>query len=36
MNKDGLLDFAIGNKNGVFYFEQIGPLKPGEKSPTSH
>jgi hypothetical protein len=23
INKDGLLDFAIGNKNGVFYFEQI-------------
>lgn len=23
MNKDGLLDFVIGNKNGVFYFEQI-------------
>lgn len=23
MNKDGLLDFAIANKNGVFYFEQI-------------
>ncbi|HEX8059655.1 MAG TPA: VCBS repeat-containing protein, partial [Cyclobacteriaceae bacterium] len=22
INKDGLLDFAIGNKNGVFYFEQ--------------
>jgi hypothetical protein len=22
MNKDGLLDFVIGNKNGVFYFEQ--------------
>ena len=23
INKDGLLDFAIGNKNGVFYFEQL-------------
>lgn len=23
MNKDGLLDFVVGNKNGVFYFEQI-------------
>jgi hypothetical protein len=23
MNKDGLLDIVIGNKNGVFYFEQI-------------
>ena len=23
MNKDGLLDFAIANKNGVFYFEQV-------------
>lgn len=23
VNRDGLLDFAIGNKNGVFYFEQI-------------
>lgn len=23
INKDGLLDFAIGNKNGVFYFEQV-------------
>ncbi|MEP6737575.1 MAG: VCBS repeat-containing protein [Chryseolinea sp.] len=34
MNKDGLLDFAIGNKNGIFYFEQIAPLKTGEK-PTS-
>jgi len=22
INRDGLLDFAIGNKNGVFYFEQ--------------
>ncbi|HMJ71540.1 MAG TPA: VCBS repeat-containing protein [Cyclobacteriaceae bacterium] len=26
VNKDGLLDFVIGNKNGVFYFEQI-PIK---------
>lgn len=25
MNKDGLLDFAIGNKNGIFYFEQVQP-----------
>lgn len=23
MNKDGLLDIVIGNKNGVYYFEQI-------------
>jgi hypothetical protein len=23
MNKDGRLDFVIGNKNGVFYFEQL-------------
>lgn len=23
MNKDGLLDFVVGNKNGVFYFEQV-------------
>ncbi|MDH4298692.1 MAG: VCBS repeat-containing protein, partial [Cyclobacteriaceae bacterium] len=23
VNKDGLLDIVIGNKNGVFYFEQI-------------
>jgi hypothetical protein len=28
MNKDGLLDFVIGNKNGVFYFEQ----QPANKS----
>jgi hypothetical protein len=27
MNKDGLLDIVIGNKNGVFYFEQIPPAK---------
>jgi hypothetical protein len=27
MNKDGLLDIVIGNKNGVFYFEQIPPVK---------
>ncbi|PGH41955.1 MAG: hypothetical protein CRN43_00160 [Candidatus Nephrothrix sp. EaCA] len=27
MNKDGLLDIIIGNKNGVFYFEQILPGK---------
>jgi len=28
MNKDGLLDIVIGNKNGVFYFEQLAPGKP--------
>ncbi|MDZ7649539.1 MAG: VCBS repeat-containing protein [Cytophagales bacterium] len=27
MNKDGWLDIVIGNKNGVFYFEQIPPAK---------
>jgi len=27
MNKDGRLDIVIGNKNGVFYFEQIAPGK---------
>jgi hypothetical protein len=27
MNKDGLLDFVIANKNGVFYFEQQAPNK---------
>jgi hypothetical protein len=27
MNKDGLLDIVIGNKNGVFYFEQLAPGK---------
>jgi hypothetical protein len=27
VNKDGLLDFVIGNKNGVYYFEQLSPLK---------
>lgn len=29
INKDGLVDFAIGNKNGVYYFEQLAPSKPG-------
>jgi hypothetical protein len=23
LNKDGLLDFVVGNKNGVYYFEQL-------------
>jgi hypothetical protein len=32
MNKDGLLDFVIGNKNGVFYFEQQAPNKIESKS----
>jgi hypothetical protein len=32
MNKDGLLDFVIGNKNGVFYFEQQAPNKTELKS----
>ncbi len=27
VNKDGYLDIVIGNKNGVFYFEQIAPGK---------
>lgn len=27
INKDGKLDFVIGNKNGVFYFEQLTPKK---------
>lgn len=27
MNKDGRLDFVVGNKNGVFYFEQLPPEK---------
>lgn len=27
INKDGLLDFAIGNKNGVYYFEQTSGKK---------
>ena len=31
MNKDGLLDFVIGNKNGVFLFEQQAPNKPEKK-----
>lgn len=31
VNKDGMLDFVIGNKNGVFYFEQI----PGGKEARS-
>jgi hypothetical protein len=26
INKDGKLDIVIGNKNGVFYFEQV-PVK---------
>lgn len=35
MNKDGLQDIIIGNKNGVFYFEQQIPGK--DKTPaTSH
>jgi len=34
MNKDGKLDFVIGNKNGVFYFEQQ-PTKAEQKSTTS-
>jgi hypothetical protein len=25
MNGDGMLDIVIGNKNGVFYFEQLSP-----------
>jgi hypothetical protein len=32
INKDGLLDFAIGNKNGIFYFEQIPVKQKPEKS----
>lgn len=32
MNKDGLLDFVIGNKNGVFYFEQQAANKSDSKS----
>ncbi|MBL7872437.1 MAG: VCBS repeat-containing protein [Cyclobacteriaceae bacterium] len=32
MNKDGLLDFVIGNKNGVFYFEQQAPTKTVSKN----
>lgn len=28
MNKDGRLDIVIGNKNGVYYFEQLAPGKP--------
>jgi hypothetical protein len=27
VNKDGLLDFVIGNKNGVYYFEQLPSVK---------
>jgi len=27
MNTDGLPDIVIGNKNGVFYFEQVPPAK---------
>lgn len=27
MNKDGRLDFVVGNKNGVYYFEQLTPDK---------
>lgn len=27
LNKDGRLDFVVGNKNGVFYFEQLPPGK---------
>jgi hypothetical protein len=27
INKDGLLDFVVGNKNGVYYFEQLPPGK---------
>lgn len=34
INRDGLLDFAIGNKNGVYYFEQI-PYDPKAK-PSAH
>lgn len=33
MNKDGKLDFVIGNKNGIFYFEQQPPT--GEKKSTT-
>ncbi len=32
MNKDGLLDIVIANKNGVFYFEQQPPDKTGSKN----
>ncbi len=32
INQDGLLDFAIGNKNGVFYFEQV----KGEATKKTH
>jgi hypothetical protein len=36
MNKDGLLDFVIGNKNGVYYFEQV-PYDPKAKpNPKAH
>lgn len=28
MNKDGRLDIVIGNKNGVYYFEQLATGKP--------
>ncbi|HTE33365.1 MAG TPA: VCBS repeat-containing protein [Chryseolinea sp.] len=35
MNKDGLLDFVIGNKNGVFYFEQQ-PLKKDQTKNAPH
>jgi hypothetical protein len=31
MNKDGRLDIVIGNKNGVFYFEQLAPGKPKQE-----
>jgi hypothetical protein len=34
MNKDGRLDFVIGNKNGVFYFEQL-PTLAEEKTGAS-
>ncbi len=27
VNKDGLPDFVVGNKNGVYYFEQLPPGK---------
>jgi hypothetical protein len=28
INKDGMIDMVIGNKNGVFYFEQLPGGKP--------
>jgi hypothetical protein len=35
MNNDGRIDFVIGNKNGVFYFEQLPTAAQQKASPSN-